>query len=189
MFQKFHEQRETWQAIAAKKTQRRERVGRKKNKAGPVQLAMIASPPQSKTRSVSFNSQKPGQRAREIEGEWRSRERERERDETGLREMRRSESTFSALWHAADDMQTSFIIVSFECDLSCLAPEWTSCLQLRSAGYSDDLAYKLTLAIKTIRWNRTLMCRRNNPKNEPQKSQEQLRISANIWARDLSTLR
>lgn len=98
--------------------------------------------------------------------EQRERKGKRGRRMKQEREMRRSESTFSALWHAADDMQTSFIIVSFECDLSCSAPEWTSCLQLRSAGYWGDLAYKLMLAMKTISWNRALMCRQNNNKKK-----------------------
>lgn len=99
-----------------KKHRGEERVGRKKNKAGPVQLAMIASPPQSKTRSVSFNSQKPGQRAREIEGEWRSREREREKEGEGWNRTQRDETqwvhilcSLTCCWWHADLIHYRFI--------------------------------------------------------------------------------
>ncbi|MEQ2299413.1 hypothetical protein AMECASPLE_014886, partial [Ameca splendens] len=53
---KFHEQRETWRASAAKAEERRE-----EDKAKSVQRAVIASLLKSKSPSVSINSQKLSQ--------------------------------------------------------------------------------------------------------------------------------
>lgn len=86
------------------------------NKARPVRLAVIASPLQSKTQSVSPRPSE-AQPAREREererekGVERQREREKMKPKLERREMRRSEFGSSVPGHGSADMQASLMTI------------------------------------------------------------------------------